>query len=161
MSTKFTGNAWVFGDDIDTDTILPSQYMRLQPEEYAKHALEPLDPDFTEKISDGDILVARKNFGIGSSREQAVVALQRSGIDVVIAESFARVFYRNAINAGLPAIRCPLDDIDQITEGDKISVDLIEGVVQNQTSNEVYEFEPFEEPIKSIIESGGATEYYG
>lgn len=160
MNEVVHGRAFRFGSEIDTDTIIPSQYMRLEPEDYAKHAMETIDPSFSENVDSGDMIVAESNFGIGSSREQAVIALQLSGIDAVIAESFARIFYRNAVNEGLPVIKLDHESIERIDEGDELELELEAGTIRNLTKERTYEFEPFTEPVKSILEAGGAVEYY-
>jgi 3-isopropylmalate/(R)-2-methylmalate dehydratase small subunit len=154
------GAAWRFGTDIDTDVIIPWQYSGDKPEEYAKHVMEPADPDFYEKIDDSDFVVAETNFGIGSSREHAAIALKEAGIGAVIAASYSRIFRRNAVNQGLPPITCDLEDIRRIDEGDELEIDLEAGTVRNVTKDETYEFEPFDEPVKSIIEVGGAEAYF-
>lgn len=154
------GAAWRFGTDVDTDVIIPWQYSGDEPEEYAKHVMEPADPDFYEKIDDGDVVVAETNFGIGSSREHAAIALKEAGIGAVIAASYSRIFRRNAVNQGLPPITCDLEDIHRIDEGDELEIDLSDGTVRNLTKDETYAFEPFDEPVKSIIKAGGAEQYY-
>lgn len=156
---QFTGRAWRYGSDIDTDTIVPSQYMRLEPEEYAPHAMEPIDPEFGEAVEPGDIVVAETNFGIGSSREHAVIALKELGVGAVIAESFARIFYRNAVNEGLPVISTDLDVVQAVEDGDELHVDLDAGTIENRTKDRTDEFEPFTEPVKSILEAGGVVDY--
>lgn len=157
---QICGSAWRFGTDIDTDVIIPWQYAGQNPEEYAKHVMEPADPDFYEKIGKGDIIVAETNFGIGSSREHAAIALKVAGIDAVIAASYSRIFRRNAVNQGLPPIVCDLEDIHRIDEGDKLGVDLSAGEITNETKGDSYTFEPFTEPVKSILDAGGAEGYY-
>lgn len=154
------GTAWTFGDDVDTDTIIPSQYMRKPPEEYARHVMEPLDPEFGERVEDGDIIVGGANFGIGSSREQAVIALDRAGVGAVLAESFARTFFRNAINEGFPVIRCDPETIAAIAAGDILEVAPLGGTIRNVTKDEEYTFQAFDEPVRSILEAGGAIPYY-
>jgi len=155
-----SGRAWRFGSDIDTDTVLPSQYMRLGSKEYATHAMEPIAPDFAAAVEPGDMIVAETNFGIGSSREQAVVALKELGVGAVIAESFARIFYRNAINEGLPAITCSTDAVQSIENGDELKLDLEAGFITDLSTGETYQVDPLTEPVKSILEAGGAVEYY-
>lgn len=152
------GRAWKYGDDINTDVIYPGRYTykRLSPEEMAGHALEDLDPEFAKNVKEGDYLVAGKNFGMGSSREQAAACLKYAGIKAVIAKSFARIYYRNAINFGLPAITI---DTERIDDGDEIDVNLEKGVVINRTKGEEYRFPPFPENVMKIIEAGGLIEY--
>lgn len=159
-NTQVQGSAWRFGTDVDTDVIIPWQYANLDPEEYAEHVMEPEDPDFYEKIDVGDVIVAETNFGIGSSREHAAIALDEAGIEAVVAASYSRIFRRNAVNQGLPPITCDLKDIQRIDEGDELSIDLTAGKVTNITKDESYTFESFDEPVKSIIEAGGAEGHY-
>ncbi|WP_136602785.1 LeuD/DmdB family oxidoreductase small subunit [Salinigranum halophilum] len=159
-TTRVTGSAWRFGTDVDTDVIIPWQYAGDEPEAYAKHVMEPADPEFYEKIDEGDVVVAETNFGIGSSREHAAIALKEAGIGAVVAASYSRIFRRNAVNQGLPPITCDLDDILRIDEGDELDIDLTNGTVRNVTKDEVYDFEPFDGPVKSILEAGGAEAYY-
>lgn len=154
------GRAWRYGDDIDTDTIVPSQYMRLEPEEYAPHAMEPIDEDFAAEVDPGDVIVAGRNFGIGSSREHAAIALKELGVGAVVAQSFARIFYRNAINQGVPVVTCDADVIEQVEDGDDVEVDLDAGSIRNHTRDWTDDFEPIPEPVKSILDAGGAVEYY-
>ena len=155
---KVTGNAVKFGDNIDTDVILPGKYLILtDPKELAKHAFEGLDPTFPEKAQKGVIIVGGKNFGCGSSREQAPIALKHAGVQGVLAESFARIFFRNAINIGLPVIECK--GISAATEnGDKLQVDLEKGEVQNLTKGKTLcgtKLPPF---ILQILSDGGLVE---
>lgn len=152
------GRAWKYEDDINTDVIYPGRYTykRLSPEEMAGHAMEDLDPEFAKNVKEGDYVVAGKNFGMGSSREQAAACLKYAGIKAVIAKSFARIYYRNAINFGLPAITIDTEGID---DGDEIDVDLEKGVVINRTKSEEYRFPPFPENVMKIIEAGGLIEY--
>jgi len=130
MISKFTGNVWKYGDNINTDVIFPGKYtyQKMEPEEMAKHALEDLDPDFVKKVKDGDILVAGKNFGMGSSREQAAVAIKYAGIRVIIARSFSRIYFRNAINAGMPAIKSP-EAAAALETGDPVTIDMEKGEI--------------------------------
>ncbi len=152
------GIAHKYGDDVNTDVIYPGRYTykQLSPEEMAQHAMEDLDPDFVKKLKPGDYVVAGKNFGMGSSREQAAACMKYAGIKAIIAKSFARIYYRNAINFGLPAITIDTDSID---DGDEIEVDLEKGVVINHTKGEEYRFPPFPENVIKIIEAGGLIEY--
>jgi|AntDeeMetagen192_2_1112575.scaffolds.fasta_scaffold10282_2 3-isopropylmalate/(R)-2-methylmalate dehydratase small subunit len=160
MTDAIEGRAWRFGSDVDTDVIIPSDYMRKPPEEYAKHAMEPVDQDFAEKVQEGDVIVAETHFGIGSSREQAAIALKLCGIRAIIAESFGRIFYRNAINQGLLAATADMDVIQAIDDGDSLRVDPDAGTIENETSNETYEFDELDEPVRSIYRAGGAKAYY-
>jgi 3-isopropylmalate/(R)-2-methylmalate dehydratase small subunit len=150
-----TGKAIKFGDNIDTDVILPGPYLvHTDPNELAKHAMEGLDPNFPEKASGGVIVVGTKNFGCGSSREQAPIALKYSGVKCVLAESFARIFYRNAITIGLPVLVCT-GVSDKIKEGDMLTVDLQTGRVENKTSGSVMQATMLPEFIMEILENGG------
>jgi 3-isopropylmalate/(R)-2-methylmalate dehydratase small subunit len=160
METDIQGRAWRFGSDIDTDVIIPAQYMNSPPSEYAKHAFEPIRPEFGTEVEEGDVVVADINFGIGSSREHAAVALCRAGVGAVLATSFGRIFYRNAINQSLPALRCDPEVVDGIGDGDKVRVDPFAGTVEDLTTGDTFEVEPVPEPQRSILQAGGATEYY-
>jgi 3-isopropylmalate dehydratase small subunit len=154
------GDVWRFGDDIDTDIIIPWEYAHLEPEEYAQHVMEPADESFAEKVTVGDVVVAGANFGSGSSREHAPIALKKAGIGAVVAESFGRIFYRNAINQGLPVVEIDREDIGRFEEGDEISIDLEEGTVVNQTRDVTVVFDGYTEPVRSILAAGGAEQYY-
>ena len=151
------GTAWKFGNDIDTDIILPGRYLIYTDEErLSAHCMEGLDPKFSEKCKKGDFIVAGTNFGCGSSREHAPIAIKGAGVSCVIAESFARIFYRNAINIGLPVI---VSDI-KASDGDIISIDLSRGTLVNETTGESKTFEPFKEFMLSILEDGGLVNHY-
>ncbi len=155
----FEGKAWKYGNDVDTDVIIPARYLNTSdPQELGEHCMEDIDPEFLGKISRGDVIVAGKNFGCGSSREHAPVAIKASGISCVIARSFARIFYRNAINTGLPIIECP-EGVDKISERDVISIDTKGGVVKNLTTGEEYPSVPFPEFMRELIAAGGLMEY--
>lgn len=148
--------AWKFGDDIDTDAIIPGRYLTIyDPKELAAHVFEGTRDEFREQVKDGDILVAGRNFGCGSSREHAPIALKGAGIHVVIARSFARIFYRNAVNTGLMALICP--DADRIPDGSDITVVLNEGVVE--VGGERYSFESVPDFMKEIVNAGGLVPY--
>ena len=157
---KMKGKAWKYGDDIDTDVIYPGKYLvSFDPAEAAKHAMEGLETDFYKKIQKGDILVVGKNFGSGSAREQAAVALRSAGVSAVVAESFARSFYRNAINVCLPVVELP--GIHAATgEGDELEIDLDGGAVSNLTKKMVHKFPPLPPFIMDILRAGGAVAYY-
>ncbi len=156
---KLKGKAWVFGDDVNTDEIIPARYLNMtDPDELAAHCMEDIDPNFVKKISPGDIIVAAKNFGCGSSREHAPVAIKAAGISCVIAKSFARIFYRNSINIGLPILECK-EAAEKIKEGDLIEVNLATGEIKNLTKNETYYAKPFPEFMQKIIASGGLMKY--
>ena len=154
------GRAWRFGSDVDTDVIVPSQYMRLQPEEYAPHVMEPEDPTFAERLSQGDVIVAEHNFGIGSSREHAAIGLKLAGVGAIVAASFGRIFYRNAINQGLPAIRADMETIERIDDNDRLEVRVFEGVIENVTKGEEYRTKVPTGLLRDILEAGGAKRYY-
>ena len=144
-----------FGDNIDTDVIIPARYLNSSdPAELAKHCMEDIDADFTKKNKAGDLIVARKNFGCGSSREHAPIAIKAAGVSCVIAETFARIFYRNAINIGLPILECEAA-AEQIRAGDTVSVDFNTGVITDETTGKTYQAEPFPEFIQNIIAAGG------
>jgi len=153
------GKAIKFGDNVDTDVILPGQYLILtDPMELVKHAMEGLDPTFTRKIQDGAIIVAGKNFGCGSSREQAPLALKHAGVECVLAESFARIFYRNAITIGLPVLECP-GVSSKVEEGEELTVDLKAGKVENKSKNLVLQATQLPEFIMEILDDGGLIEH--
>ncbi len=155
---QFTGNAHKYGRDVDTDVIIPARYLNTSdPAELAKHCMEDLDAGFVGKVEPGDILVADENFGCGSSREHAPISIKAAGISVVIAKSFARIFYRNAINTGLPIMEAP-DAVDGISDGDKVTVDADSGVIVNETTGATYQAQPFPPFVKDIIEKGGLIE---
>ena len=149
------GTAHKFLDNIDTDVIIPARYLNTQDKaELASHCMEDIDPEFTQKVKKGDILVAGQNFGCGSSREHAPIAIQAAGIDLVIAKNFARIFYRNAINIGLAILECE-EAADRIAEGDEVEADFQTGIIRNLTKREQYQAQPFPEFIQHIIQSGG------
>ena len=154
----FEGTVHKYGRDVDTDVIIPARYLNTSdPAELAKHCMEDLDADFVSKMAPGDILVANENFGCGSSREHAPIAIKAAGVSVVIAKSFARIFYRNAINTGLPIMEAP-DAVDGIRDGDRVSVDADTGVILNETTGATFRAQPFPPFIKDIIEQGGLIE---
>lgn len=152
------GTVIKYGDNIDTDVIIPARYLTTgDPVELAKHCMEDIDTSFVNRVQDGDIMVAGFNFGCGSSREHAPIAIKASGISIVIAKSFARIFYRNSINIGLAIIECP-EAVDAISEGDKVSIDLDTGVITNETTHQSFQAEPFPTFIQDIINAGGLVE---
>lgn len=156
---KFTGKAWKFGNDIDTDAIIPARYLNTSdPSELAKHCMEDADRDFVKKISKGDIIVAGRNFGCGSSREHAPIAIKNAGISCVVAESFARIFFRNSINMGLPIFES-VEASGGISEGDKLEIDAGTGEIRNLSKEQVYSAKPLPRFIQNIIDSGGLMEY--
>jgi len=151
-----TGKVWKFGDNVDTDQIIPAVYLITgDPKELAKHAFENVLPEFPEKVQKGDIIVGDNNFGCGSSREHAPRALIGAGISVVIAKSFARIFFRNSIDIGLPLVEADIAAKD----GDEIDVDFEKGVVTNKTSGATAEFPPMPEFLKKLMDAGGLVEY--
>ncbi len=151
----FKGTAHRYGRDVDTDVIIPARYLNTsEPSELAKHCLEDLDTSFVERVQPGDIIVADENFGCGSSREHAPIAIKAAGIDVVIAKSFARIFYRNAINTGLAIMECP-EAVDAISQGDVVEVDADAGTITDVTTGQTFEAQPFPPFIREIIEAGG------
>ena len=149
------GRVFKYGDNVDTDVIIPARYLNsFDAKELATHAMVDLDPTFVERVQPGDIIVAKKNFGCGSSREHAPIAIKESGISCVIASTFARIFYRNSINIGLPILECD-EAAKGIEEGDKVEIDFDTGVIKNITKNETYQAEPFPEFMQNIIQNGG------
>ncbi len=151
-------NVWKFGDDIDTDAIIPGKYLTInKPDELAVHAFEGVRPEFASSVKDGDIIVAGFNFGCGSSREHAPLALKGAGVKCIIAKSFARIFFRNAINIGLPLLECP--DTDKIDEGNYIEVDFESGLITNPTKNESYQAIPLPDFVREIVDAGGLIGY--
>ncbi len=155
---KFTGKAIKYGDNVDTDVIIPARYLNtIDKKELASHCMEDIDRDFVKKVSAGDIMIAGKNFGCGSSREHAPIAIKESGISLVIAKSFARIFYRNSINIGLAILECE-EASNAISEGDKVEADLDAGIIYNRTTGESFKTKPFPEFIQKIITNGGLIE---
>lgn len=153
------GKTFKYGDNIDTDVIIPARHLNTSdPSELAKFCMEDIDKSFAEKVQRGDIIVGCKNFGCGSSREHAPIAIKASGISCVIAESFGRIFYRNAFNIGLPIIECS-EAARKIEQDDEVKIDFETGEIYNISKNEVYKAEPFPDFIKKIIYAGGLTEY--
>jgi 3-isopropylmalate/(R)-2-methylmalate dehydratase small subunit len=155
----YKGKVWIFGDNIDTDVIIPARHLNIRNmHELASHCMEDIDPEFTLKIEPGDIIVAGKNFGCGSSREHAPLVIKTAGISCVIADSFARIFYRNSINIGLSILECPGVALD-VRAGDKLCADMTGGVVDNLTTGKTYRAKPFPDFIREIIEAGGLVKY--
>lgn len=153
------GMVWKFGNDIDTDAIIPARYLNTsEPEALAEHVMEDADPTFAQKVAAGDIIVGLKNFGCGSSREHAPIAIKAAGINCVIAHSFARIFYRNAINIGLPILECP-EAAEKIAAGDEVRVDLASGTIYNLTTGATYKAAPFPPFMQNIMEKGGLIGY--
>ena len=159
MNTPIEGNCFKYSDNIDTDVIIPARYLNTSDEkELASHCLEDLDKNFVKEVNKGDIIVAGENFGCGSSREHAPIAIKAAGISVVIAKSFARIFFRNSINIGLPILEHPTLT-DECDKGDRIYVDLKNGIVKNLTKNKEYKCATFPEEINKLIQTGGLIEY--
>lgn len=152
---KYTGNVIKYGDNVDTDVIIPARYLNTSDhKELASHCMEDLDKTFVSRVQSGDIITAGQNFGCGSSREHAPIAIKASGISLVIAKSFARIFYRNSINIGLAIVECP-EAVDGISEGDKVEADLDNGIIRNLTTGQEFKTAPFPEFVQKIIENGG------
>lgn len=152
---EYEGKAFRYGRDIDTDVIIPARYLNTSdPQELAKHCMEDLDTTFVERVQPGDIIVAEENFGCGSSREHAPIAIKAAGVDVVIAKSFARIFYRNSINTGLAIMECP-EAVDAINEGDEVKVDTETGTITDVTTGKEFKAQPFPPFLTEIIEKGG------
>ncbi len=152
------GNVWNFGKDIDTDLIIAARYLNTSdPKELAKHVMEDADPDFAHKMNAGDIIVADENFGCGSSREHAPIALKAAGISAVVAPTFARIFYRNAFNMGLPIFELP--ESMEIKEGEAISIDMDAGTITNKTTGKQYTFTPIPAFMQELLNAGGLMHY--
>ena len=149
------GTVHRYGNDVDTDVIIPARYLNTSSEEeLAAHCMEDIDPDFIKRVKKGDVIVAEDNFGCGSSREHAPIAIKASGVSLVIANTFARIFYRNAINIGLPILECPAA-VKRIKAGDVVRCDLAKGVITDETTGEQFTAQPFPEFIQKIVDAGG------
>lgn len=159
MRNEKTGKAWVYKDDVDTDVIIPARYLNTSdPEELAKHCMEDIDLDFAKKVQTGDFIVANENFGCGSSREHAPIAIKACGIQAVIAKSFARIFYRNAINIGLVIVEN--DELpSEVSKGDELQLDLDNGVIKNLTTGKEYSCSSYPPEIQELINAGGLVKY--
>mgnify|MGYP002795109738 FL=1 len=156
---KVTGKVFKYGDNVDTDVIIPARYLNTSVhKELAAHCMEDIDKEFVKNVEDGDFIVANKNFGCGSSREHAPIAIKAAGVSCVIASTFARIFYRNAINIGLPILECD-EAVKAIDNGDKLEVDFSTGVIKNLTKNEEYKGEPFPKFMQNIIDNDGLIGY--
>jgi 3-isopropylmalate/(R)-2-methylmalate dehydratase small subunit len=156
---KLAGKVWRFGNDIDTDLIIPARYLNTSdPSELAQHCMEDADSQFPARVKAGDIIVADKNFGCGSSREHAPIAIKAAGVSCVVAKSFARIFYRNAINIGLPILEC-IEAVDATAAGDEITVDLDSGKIKNMRTGEEFSAVPFPPFMQSIMAEGGLINY--
>ena len=156
---KLSGKAWKFGDDVDTDAIIPARYLNTtDPKALASHCMEDADPDFSKKAKPGDIIVAGKNFGCGSSREHAPIAIKGAELSCVIAHSFARIFYRNSFNMGLPILECP-EAAAAIATGDELEVNLDNGSIVDKTTGATYQAQPVPPFMQQLIAAGGLMEY--
>jgi len=156
---KLTGTVWKYGDNVDTDAIIPARYLNVStPEELARHCMEDIDPEFAGAVQPGDIIVGGENFGCGSSREHAPLAIKGAGVACVIAKSFARIFYRNGINVGLPILECP-EVVEETEKGDRLAVDLRAGTITNLRTRRTYQMSPFPAFIMGIIQAGGLVLY--
>ena len=156
---KASGTVFKYGDNVDTDVIIPARYLNSSdPKELASHCMEDIDKDFVNRVKVGDLIVADKNFGCGSSREHAPIAIKAAGVSCVIAETFARIFYRNAINIGLPIIECP-EAAEGIEEGDEVEVDFDTGVITNKTKGTSFQGQAFPEFMQKIIQAEGLINY--
>lgn len=154
-----SGNVHKYGDNVDTDVIIPARYLNVSDaKQLAAHCMEDIDADFVNKVKEGDLMVANKNFGCGSSREHAPLAIKTSGIKLIIAESFARIFYRNAINIGLPIMECEAA-AKEINAGDAVEADLTTGVITNKTTGKTYQAAGFPPFIQGIVDAGGLVNY--
>ena len=152
---KALGHVFKYGDNVDTDVIIPARYLAIaDKKELAEHCMEDIDKDFVKNVKPGDIMVANKNFGCGSSREHAPMVIKESGISCVIAETFARIFYRNAINIGLPILECK-EASEDISEGDDVSIDFDTGIITNNTKSKTYQAVAFPDFMQDIINAGG------
>lgn len=153
------GTVIKYGDNIDTDVIIPARYLNTSlPEELAKHCMEDIDKEFIHKVKPGDIMVGGANFGCGSSREHAPIAIKASGISCVIAESFARIFFRNSLNIGLPILECP-EAAKEISDGDEVDVDFDAGLITNKTNGKTYQATAFPQFMQELIDAGGLVKY--
>ena len=156
---KAKGHVFKYGDNVDTDVIIPARYLNsFDAQELASHAMADIDPDFVKKVQPGDLIVANKNFGCGSSREHAPLCLKTAGVSCIIAETFARIFYRNAINIGLPIIECP-EAAKDIQDKDEVEVDFDSGIIYNRTTGKQYQGQAFPEFMQKIIKAEGLINY--
>lgn len=153
------GSVFKYGDNVDTDVIIPARYLNCtDPKDLAAHCMEDIDKDFINKVTEGDIIVANKNFGCGSSREHAPIAIKAAGVSCVIAETFARIFYRNSINIGLPIVECP-EAAREINAGDRVNVDFDSGIITDETTGKKYQGQAFPPFMQKIIDSEGLVNY--
>ena len=159
MDNILKGKTWKYENDVDTDVIIPARYLNTsEPKELAEHCMEDIDTGFADNVKAGDIMVGGKNFGCGSSREHAPVAIKAAGITAVIASSFARIFYRNSINIGLPLLEIG-DDVDKINAGDKLRVDVSTGIIENLSTGDTYHAHPLPGFVQEIADAGGLVQY--
>ena len=159
MQVELKGRAWKYGENVNTDVIIPARYLNVsEPRELAAHCMEDLDARFIKEVKPGDIVVATTNFGCGSSREHAPIAIKAAGISCVIAETFARIFYRNAINIGLPILECA-EAAENVSDGDVLTVDLASGRIDNLTKGETYHAKPYPEFMLNLVKAGGLIEH--
>ncbi|MFQ5640732.1 MAG: 3-isopropylmalate dehydratase small subunit [bacterium] len=159
MNSNIKGKVHKYGDNVDTDVIIPARHcVSIREEDLAAHCLEDLDKDFVRKVSPGDILMAGSNFGCGSSRENAPIAIKGAKVGCVVAKYFARIFYRNAINIGLPILECP-EAVDGSEAGDELDIDLKTGLITNRSKNQTFQAAPFPETMQKIIDAGGMVNY--
>jgi 3-isopropylmalate/(R)-2-methylmalate dehydratase small subunit len=158
MEKRIAGKAWVFGDDVNTDVIFPGKYTYTisDPAEMARHAMEDADPEFASAVAPGDVVVAGRNFGCGSSREQAATCLKAAGVSAVVASSFARIYYRNAINLGLPIVQCA-DVVAKVRPGDTVAIDFAAGTLEHD--GESYAFPALPDTVMEILEAGGLVQH--
>lgn len=156
---KLSGSAWVYGDNVDTDVIIPARYLTTSdPEKLAPHCMDDLDASFAGSVKPGDVIVAGGNFGCGSSREHAPIAIKASGVSCVVAGSFARIFFRNAINIGLPILECP-EAVSRTSKGDAIEIDLATGRIENRTNGEIFSARPIPAFLQNLFDVGGLVPY--
>jgi len=156
---KIKGKTWKFGNDVDTDAIIPARYLNTtSAKELASHCMEDADPGFASRVKPGDIIAAGKNFGCGSSREHAPIAIKAAGVSCVVALSFARIFYRNAFNMGLPILECP-EGAERIRTGDELEIDLDSGIIENHTRQETYRAQAIPPFMQKLVKAGGLIEY--
>ena len=159
MEKVITGSAWVYGDNIDTDVIIPARYLvQSEPKELARHCMEDIDETFVKGVKNGDIVVGGENFGCGSSREHAPLAFIGSGVAAVVAENFGRIFFRNAINVGLPILECP-GIAGKVKKGDVVAVDTEKGEIVNTSTGEKFQAQPFPAFLSELIAEGGLVQY--